>query len=346
MQKQTKGSILLLLCAMIWGAAFVAQSEGMQYVGPFTMGATRFFLAGLVLLPVIAVLDRKGWSQNRAVTQSDKKKQLLAGVICGVLLFAATTLQQFGLLDTTVGKSGFVTALYIVFVPILGAVIGKRAGLRVWLCALAAVCGMYLLCVGSGFSVSGGDLLTLGCAVLFAIHICYVGAVVPHMDGVRLSCVQFLVCSALSAVGMLLFEAPDWGSILQCWWPIVYAGVFSGGVAYTFQIIGERDVQPTLASLLMPGIRLCRPVRLAAARPNALRTGTVRLRGHVRGDHSVAAAGEAEGRCVKRPGTVLPYRVLFIGAVGRGGAPPDGQLKICTAFCRGRCLHRPLQTDM
>lgn len=223
----------------------------MQYVGPFTMGATRFFLAGLVLLPVIAVLDRKGWSQNRAVTQSDKKKQLLAGVICGVLLFAATTLQQFGLLDTTVGKSGFVTALYIVFVPILDAVIGKRAGLRVWLCALAAVCGMYLLCVGSGFSVSGGDLLTLGCAVLFAIHICYVGAVVPHMDGVRLSCVQFLVCSALSAVGMLLFEAPDWGSILQCWWPIVYAGVFSGGVAYTFQIIGERDVQPTLASLLM-----------------------------------------------------------------------------------------------
>ena len=106
MQKQTKGSILLLLCAMIWGAAFVAQSEGMQYVGPFTMGAARFFLAGLVLLPVIAVLDRKGWSQNRAVTQSDKKKQLLAGVICGVLLFAATTLQQFGLLDTTVGKSG------------------------------------------------------------------------------------------------------------------------------------------------------------------------------------------------------------------------------------------------
>ena len=197
MQKQTKGSILLLLCAMIWGAAFVAQSEGMQYVGPFTMGATRFFLAGLVLLPVIAVLDRKGWSQNRAVTQSDKKKQLLAGVICGVLLFAATTLQQFGLLDTTVGKSGFVTALYIVFVPILGAVIGKRAGLRVWLCALAAVCGMYLLCVGSGFSVSGGDLLTLGCAVLFAIHICYVGAAAYGRCAAKLRAVPGL----LRAVG-------------------------------------------------------------------------------------------------------------------------------------------------
>lgn len=120
MRKQTKGCILLLLCAMIWGAAFVAQSEGMQYVGPFTMGATRFFLAGLVLLPVIRVLDRKGWSQNRPVTKEDKKRQLAAGAICGVLLFAATTLQQFGLLDTTVGKSGFVTALYIVFVPIVG----------------------------------------------------------------------------------------------------------------------------------------------------------------------------------------------------------------------------------
>ena len=254
MHKQTKGCILLLLCAMIWGAAFVAQSEGMQYVGPFTMGATRFFLAGLVLLPVIRVLDRKGWSQNRPVTKKDKKRQLAAGAICGVLLFAATTLQQFGLLDTTVGKSGFVTALYIVFVPILGALMGRRAGLKVWLCALAAVFGMYLLCVGSGFSIAYGDLLTLGCAVLFTFHICYISAVSPRMDGVRLSCVQFLVCSALSAVGMLLFEAPDWDSILQCWWPIVYAGVFSGGVAYTFQIIGERDVQPALASLLIGGV--------------------------------------------------------------------------------------------
>ncbi len=251
MQKQTKGSIFLLLCAMIWGSAFVAQSEGMQYVEPFTMGATRFFLAGLVLLPVIAVLDRKGWSQNRPVTKQERKKQFLAGAVCGVLLFAASSLQQFGLLSTTVGKSGFVTALYIVFVPILGVFMGKRAGLKVWLCAAIAVFGMYLLCVGSGFSISGGDLLTLGCAVLFTFHICYISAVSPYTDGVRLSCVQFFVCSALSAIGMLLFETPEWGSILQCWWPIVYAGVFSGGIAYTFQIIGERDVPPTLASLLM-----------------------------------------------------------------------------------------------
>ena len=110
---------------------------------------------------------------------------------------------------------------------------------------------MYLLCVGSGFSVAGGDLLTLGCAVLFTFHICYISAVSPRMDGVRLSCVQFFVCSALSAIGMFVFESPGWASIRSCWLPIVYAGVFSGGVAYTFQIIGERDVQPALASLLM-----------------------------------------------------------------------------------------------
>lgn len=251
MNKQLKGSILLLLCAMIWGAAFVAQSEGMQYVGPYTMGAARFFLAGLVLLPVIAVLDKKGWSQNRPRTREQKKKQWTAGLICGVLLFAATTLQQFGLLQTTVGKSGFVTALYLIFVPVVGVFSGKRAGAKVWICAAVAVVGMYLLCVGAGFSVNRGDLLTLGCAVLFTLHICYVGAVAPQVDGVRLSCVQFFVCAALSAVGMLLTERPDWASIFACWLPIVYAGVFSGGVAYTFQIIGERDVQPAVASLLM-----------------------------------------------------------------------------------------------
>lgn len=251
MQKQTRGSILLLLCAMIWGAAFVAQSEGMQYIEPFTMGATRFFLAGLVLLPVIAVLDRKGWSQNRPVTFAEKKKQLFAGVICGVLLFVATSLQQFGLLDTTVGKSGFVTALYLVFVPITGIFTGNRPGLKVWLCAAIALIGMYLLCVTDGLSISGGDLLTLGCAVMFTLHICYISAVSPQVDCVRMSCVQFFTCSALSAVCMLLFETPTLSGLASCWLPIVYAGVCSGGLGYTFQIVGERDVPPTLASLLM-----------------------------------------------------------------------------------------------
>lgn len=253
MQKQAKGSLLLLLCAMIWGAAFVAQSEGMQYIEPFTMGATRFFLAGLVLLPVIAVLDHKGLSHHRPTTKQARKTQLLSGVICGVLLFAATSLQQFGLLDpaTTAGKSGFVTALYLVFVPIVGRISGKKSGVKVWLSVVVALIGMYILCVGSGFSISGGDLLTLGCAIMFTCHICYISAVSSRVDCVRMSCVQFFVCAALSAACMFTFETPSWNSICACWLPIVYAGVFSGGIGYTLQIVGERDVPPTLASLLM-----------------------------------------------------------------------------------------------
>lgn len=218
MHKQAKGSILLLLCAMIWGAAFVAQSESMQYIGPFTMGAARFFLAGLVLLPVIAVLDRKGWSQNRPVTGAEKKKQLLSGMICGVLLFAATTLQQFGLLDTTVGKSGFVTALYIVFVPILGALMGRSAGLGFHSAVLVAHC----IC---------------GCLLRRR------GVHVPDHRRTR--------CAARAG-----FPAHE------------------------------------------SGVRLRRPVRLAAARPDALRTGAFRLRGHVHGDHPLAAAGAAENGCI------------------------------------------------
>ena len=251
MRKQTKGSLLLLLTAMIWGSAFVAQSESTQFIGPFTMGASRFFLAGIFLLPVIFVLDKKGWSQNRPASAADKKHLLVCGAVCGVILFAASTLQQFGIQYTTVGKSGFVTALYLIFVPIVGVFTGKKSGAMVWVCAAIAVVGMYLLCVGSGFSVGIGDLLTLGCAVMFTFHICYIGAVSAHVDGVRMSCVQFFVCAAISAVGMLVFETPSWDAIASCWLPIVYAGVFSGGIAYTLQIVAERDVPPALASLLM-----------------------------------------------------------------------------------------------
>ena len=297
MHKQTKGCILLLLCAMIWGAAFVAQSEGMQYVGPFTMGATRFFLAGLVLLPVIRVLDRKGWSQNRPATKEDKKRQLAAGAICGVLLFAATTLQQFGLLDTTVGKSGFVTALYIVFVPIVGVLTGKKAGLRVWLCAAAAVFGMYLLCVGSGFSVAGGDLLTLGCAVLFTFHICYISAVSPRMDGVRLSCVQFF--RVLGPVGDRHVRVRVAGLGLDP--QLLAADRVRGRVLRRRGLYlpdHRRTGRAARAGVAAdePGIGLCGAVRLDPHRAGSFRAGADRVRDHVRGHPPVAAAGAEKGR--------------------------------------------------
>ena len=251
MKQQTRGSLMLLLCAMVWGAAFVAQSEGMNYVGPFTMQATRYFLSGLVLLPVIALRDKKGISVRPAGKAA--KRQLLYGVICGALLCTASIIQQYGIIHTTVGKSGFITTMYIILVPFLGLFVKLRVKLMNWVCAVLALTGLYLLCAGGeGLSaVNTGDWLTLLCAVFFACHILFIDRACHDLDGVRLSCVQFFTASTLSILPMLLLEKPSLAAIASAWLPIVYAGVFSGGVAYTFQVIGERDVQPALASLLM-----------------------------------------------------------------------------------------------
>lgn len=251
MNKQLRGSFLLLLTAAIWGAAFVAQSESMSYIGPFTMQAARFLLAGLVLLPVIVFCDKKGITVNRPETAAQKQAQWKAGLLCGTILFIASTFQQIGLIHTSVGKSGFITALYITIVPLLGVFLKKKVSLRLWFCALLALVGLYILCVRENLRINLGDWLTLICALFFSFHICYIDSVSHKVDCIRLSCTQFFVCSVLSAVGMLLTETPGWEAVRACWLPIVYAGVCSGGIAYTLQIIGQKTVQPTLASLIM-----------------------------------------------------------------------------------------------
>ena len=251
MKAQTRGSLMLLLTAMIWGAAFVAQSEGMKYIGPFTMQATRFFLAGLVLLPVIRILDNKNITANRPETALQKRHQLRCGIICGILLCLAGNIQQFGILYTSVGKAGFITALYIIIVPILAIFRKKMPTFRIWICALLALIGLYFLCMSGALELNIGDLLMLICAVFFALHITYVDSVSDCVDGVRLSCTQFFVCAVISGILMFIFEKPTISSILSCWIPICYAGIFSGGVAYTLQIIGQQTVSPTVASLLM-----------------------------------------------------------------------------------------------
>lgn len=230
MKQQTRGSLMLLLCAMVWGAAFVAQSEGMNYVGPFTMQATRYFLSGLVLLPVIALRDKKGISVRPAGKAA--KRQLLCGVICGALLCTASIIQQYGIIHTTVGKSGFITTMYIILVPFLGLFVKLRVKLMNWVCAVLALTGLYLLCAGGeGLSaVNTGDWLTLLCAVFFACHILFIDRTCHNLDGVRLSCVQFFTASALSILPMLLLEKPSLAAVTSAWLPIVYAGVFSGGV--------------------------------------------------------------------------------------------------------------------
>ena len=250
-KKETTGSLMLFVTAMIWGSAFLAQQSGMEHIGPFTMQAIRYTLAGLALIPFIAICDKMGKFTKKPVTHEEKKFQYGSGAVCGVLLCAASILQQYGLLYTSVGKSGFITALYIVLVPLIGLLFGRKTDVFTWIYAVIAVVGLYILSVSCAVSVNVGDLLTLGCAVIFALHILKIDSVSGKLDGVRLACTQFFVCAALSYVGMFALETPVWSDILRSWFPIVYAGVMSGGVSYTMQILGQQSVPPTIASMIM-----------------------------------------------------------------------------------------------
>lgn len=247
-------SLLLLLTATIWGVAFVAQSVGMEYIGPFTFNAVRNAIGALVLIPCIGFLRRIRTEEEKqkSADKQEKKTLVVGGVSCGVLLFAASNLQQVGIQYTTVGKAGFITAMYIVMVPLLGIFLKKKAGARVWCAVAIAVVGLYMLCVtGGSFSLQKGDLLVLICAVAFSIHILVVDYFAPRVDGVKMSCMQFFVCALLSGICMFLFESPEPARILQAWVPVLYAGVLSCGVAYTLQIVGQKGMNPTVASLIL-----------------------------------------------------------------------------------------------
>ena len=254
-----KSPMLLLLTAVIWGVAFVAQSVGMDYVGGFTFNCVRSLIGSAVLIPCIFLLDRlKGNDGNKkqaaASSGSDPAQQktlILGGICCGVALFVASNLQQFGIKYTTVGKAGFITAMYIIMVPVIGIFLKKATGIKIWISVLLGVAGLYLLCITEGFSIGFGDLLVFLCAICFAVHILVIDYFSPKVDGVKMSCIQFFVCGILSGIAMLIFEQPDFGAILQAWMPILYAGVMSCGVAYTLQIIGQKDMDPTIASLIL-----------------------------------------------------------------------------------------------
>ena len=250
MSKKWIGNGLLLLGAMIWGAAFVAQSVGMEFVGPFTFQAVRSLLGSLVLLPVMLLTDRTGLSVPPR-GRHQYKDLLVGGTVCGLCLFVACALQQLGLLYTTPGKSGFFTSLYIILVPLIGVVMGKKVSPWLLVSVVLAVAGLYLLCGGGDFSVGMGELLTLGCAAAFSFHILAVDRFNNSVDGIRLSSLQFFVCALLSAVCMFLWETPRPSDILRCWLPICYAGILSAGAGYTLQILGQRHTEPTVASLIM-----------------------------------------------------------------------------------------------
>lgn len=257
MNHKLKYNFLLMLAALIWGSAFVAQSVGMDYLGPFTFNSVRSFMGSLVLLPVIWFMDRQKKAEaarqkNMEGTKVQQRKVLLTGgVCCGIILTVSTSLQQIGLQYTSAGKAGFITALYILIVPLLGMFLGKKAGIKTWIGVALAVVGMYLLCIKEGFSISYGDFMVLLCAFVFSLHILTVDYFSPKVDGIRLSCIQFFVCGCISAFPMLLSEHPTLHQILQAWLPLAYAGVLSSGVAYTLQIITQKHLNPTVASLLM-----------------------------------------------------------------------------------------------
>lgn len=244
-----RSSFLLFLAAFIWGVAFVAQSVGMDYMGPFSFNGARFLMGSIVLLPL--VLYRRKKDKEKQVKRADLKTTLIGGGCCGLALCSAALLQQFGIMYTTVGKAGFITTLYIIIVPIMGIFLKKKVPGKVWLAAVIAAVGMYLLCMSESFRLSRGDTYVFICAILFSVHILVIDYFSPKADGVELSCLQFLTAGVICSVGALILEKPQLSNFIDGIIPLAYAGIMSSGVAYTLQIVGQKDLDPTVASLIL-----------------------------------------------------------------------------------------------
>lgn len=251
--KKNLYTLLLFLAAMIWGAAFVAQSVGNEVIGPLTFSGVRITMGGLVLLPVIALLDKmQGRPRQPLLPLRSNAALRKGGLVCGFFMFVATNLQQIGISYTSVGKAGFITSLYVALVPVFAVLfLRRRFGLLTWCGTTLALCGMYFLCITEDFSVELGDGLMLLCAVCFSWQILAIDHYSPLVDGVRLSCWQLLSCGGMSLLAMAIFETPTLSGILTAWLPICYAGILSCGVAYTLQVVCQREVEPALASLVM-----------------------------------------------------------------------------------------------
>ena len=257
--KRTKSlgaSFLLMIAAFIWGTAFVAQSKGLEQIGNFTFLCLRSCLAVVVLTPVSFFIFNKNRKQIGEGEHGENKsfiskRLILGGVLCGASVCAASATQQYGIMLSGVGKSGFLTTLYILMVPLLGLVFRRKVKPVLWLCIAIATCGMYFLCVTEAGSINIGDIFLITCAFLFAVQIMIVDHFVKTVDGVRLSLVQFFVAAVISAVCMFLFEEVDPVAIGDAWFSIFYAGVLSSGIAFTLQIVAQKNLNPTLASLIM-----------------------------------------------------------------------------------------------
>ena len=242
-----KKSLILLLTATIWGSAFVAQSVGMDYVEPFTFTAIRSIIGGLVLIPYILLTSKKADNNY-----SNKRTLFLGGICCGVFLFIASSFQQIGIQYTTVGRAGFITSCYIIIVPIISLIFfKKKSDYKLWIAVLLSLAGLYLLCITDGFSIGKGDFLVFICAIFFSLHILVIDYFSPKVDCVKMSCIQFFVCGLISIIPAIILEDINVDMIFKAWAPILYAGVLSSGVAYTLQIVGQKNMNPTVASLIL-----------------------------------------------------------------------------------------------
>lgn len=258
-----------MLTSFIWGSAFVAQSSGMDYVGPYTYNMARNVLAFLFLIPVIYVIGKKkgvtdnagsgtgiddaasGEANWKSILLPDRTT-LVGGIYCGLVMAVASSLQQIGITMTTAGKAGFITALYIILVPLMGVFIGKKIPRIIWFCVVLATAGFYLLCVKEGFSISKGDILVLFCSVGFSVHIMTIDHFTSKgVDGVKMACIQFAVAAIVMTPVMFALENPSVSGLLSAWMTIAYAGILSSGVGFTLQIVAQKDTDPTTATLIM-----------------------------------------------------------------------------------------------
>lgn len=271
MKDKIKGDLMLLTTAIIWGTAFVAQKEGMDMIGPIAFNGIRTVIGGIVLIPVLLLMSRKKGAadvdddltdEERAAAKKQENKLLVTGgIICGLALMLAGNIQQVGLFYTTAGKAAFITPLYVVLVPLIGMIfLRKKIRPILWLCVLAAIIGLYLLCIPSEGGLGGinkGDMIMLVCALFFALHILAVDYYSPKADGVKLSCIQFFVAGIISIILIfpldpaLGFDLPTVENILASWFPLCYVGIMSCGIAYTFQVVGQAYTDPTSASMIL-----------------------------------------------------------------------------------------------
>ena len=252
---QMRQVVFPILAAFIWGTAFVAQDLCADSIGAFAFNATRYFIAVLALLVVILISDKLKKNKPTLTAQEKKaaNKQLwLGGLCCGAALAIASNFQQAGLVaGTDAGKAGFITALYVVLVPVFGLFFKRKVSLPTWIAVVLSVVALYLLCIKGDFSLAPGDLLVLVCAVCFAVHILVIDHFTAYCDGVKLSCLQFLFAGIISTICMFIFEDVDFAAILSCALPLLYVGIFSCGVGYTLQILAQKDSNPTVVTILL-----------------------------------------------------------------------------------------------